>query len=834
MRAHTVQVAVPIPIDQLFTYRIPEKFSEFALPGCRVLVPFDRKRITGYVTHHVPKPFEDALEIADLLDYWPIFSKDLLHLADWVAEYYMAPLGMVLQSMLPPGMQRGSERIITLKQTVGEFEIANLRKSKPVQSKILKALFVYRSLSLKALSKKIGSTAISKNLEELKRLGIIEEKEVLEDASVKIKFEKIVHLASHLVDEPERFEESLKMLEKRSVKQAAMLQYLKTVAPDGVVQSVALQEIASSREALKALAKKGLVRITERERIRSPFDRAPETKPNLTLNPDQQRCVNTVVRAVQAGAFHTFLLHGITGSGKTQVYIEAIRETVALGKSAIVLVPEISLTPQTVAVFRSWFGPLVTIQHSAMSHGERFDAWRKIRSGELKIVIGARSAVFAPVENLGLVVVDEEHETTYKQNDLTPKYQARDCAIVRASQSKAVVILGSATPSIESFFNAEDGKYTLLTLDRRIGNIPLPPVELVDMRKQIEVHTENWQPVLSKPLRDRMLQSLKSREQIILFQNRRGYSNALECYSCGHSAECPHCSIHLTFHRFKLRLKCHYCGYTLPAYRTCPSCGESNLLSQGIGTQRVEEQIDRLFPSATYTRMDLDTTSRKGSHTDILEQFKSGGTQILIGTQMVTKGLDFENVTLVGVISADTNLLFPDFRSSERTFQLLTQVAGRAGRKEKSGKVVVQTYRPQHYAIQHARTHDFSGFYREEITFRKEARYPPFSRLILVQFRALDENLAIEHSGFFSDIFREQLQKNTLSAHCSVLGPSPAPILKIRNQFRWHVLLKTLKSADRSGSLTRALLRNSLKLYSEKHRNNRVQFNIDVDPINLL
>ena len=839
-----VQVAFPIALNKNFTYKVPPALQDLILEGSRVIAPLGSKKITGYVVH-IQKDInlDNCLPISEVLDVWPVFSSELLALAQWISDYHMTPIGQVLDIMLPPGIDRRSEKNYQLKTSIGEYEIQTLSKTKPTQSKILKALFVYKKLSLKVLLKKVGAKNLTRNIDELKKLGIIEEQEIIQDPDVNIRFEKYVSLSKALKDDSERIVSAIKSLEKRSPKQAELLAYLRDWSDERelaqeeaeIRQSDLLQINQTPLSALKALADKHFVSITEKEIIRNPYNVVPGKPAFITLNTEQQEAVSKINESIQEKIYKTFLLHGVTGSGKTQVYIESIKQVLKVDRTAIVLVPEISLTPQAVYRFKEHFGNLVAVLHSRMSMGERFDSWRKLQSGDYKIVIGARSAIFAPMQNLGLVVVDEEHENTYKQSDSVPKYHARDCAVIRGNLSNAAVILGSATPSLESYYNAQIGKYQLLELTKRIDGVPMPKVEIVDMRNEKAIHTESWQPVFSKPLRDAMQTALQNGQQIILFQNRRGYASYAECHDCGFIAECPHCSISLTYHSYHSKLRCHYCGYAISAFRECPSCSNENILNHGIGTQKVEEQIKEMFGQSSVVRMDLDTTATKGAHGKILDKFQNNEAPILLGTQMVTKGLDYENVTVVGVISADTSLLLPDFRSSERTFQLLTQVAGRAGRKNKLGKVFIQTFHPKRSAVLFAKEHDYRSFYKEEIGFRKELKYPPFGRVILIQFKSEDEKKVVEHTAHFCDILHEFIRrKQWTKKQMELMGPIAAPILKIRNHFRWQILLKVDKSFDKSGAWTRELISSVLENYEKQYRDSKVQFGIEVDPYSLL
>ncbi|HNB08559.1 MAG TPA: primosomal protein N', partial [bacterium] len=825
-----------------FTYGIPDAWESVIVPGSRVLAPFGRKKITGYVVALSRHSERDQISpIHEALDPLPAFSEDLLKLAEWISDYYMAPLGQVLGAMLPPGMERHGEKLYVLKAVITDFEIKSLSKTKPVQSKILKALYVYKKLTLRQLVKKVGARNLIKNLDELLRSAVVEERDVISDQLANIRTDTWVRLSSLLLGDEERFVWATDELQKRAPKQADILFYLDEATrqsedeePFALRQAELLKITEAPYSALIALEKKNWIERIEREVIRDPYQRDYPRPNDVTLNDHQAQAVAAIAETLRNNKYYTWLLYGVTGSGKTQVYIESIRQTLALGKNAIVLVPEIALTPQAVERFKAHFGDQVAVLHSRMTMGERFDSWRKLQSGHFRIAIGARSAVFAPVQNLGLIVVDEEHEHTYKQQDNIPPYHARDAAIMRASFCKATVILGSATPSIESYYNATTQKYGLLKLPIRINDVPMPEVEVVNMREEYEKHTSDWQPILSRALRQRMKEELQHRRQAILFQNRRGYSSSVECFDCGHVAECPRCSIALTYHITGHKLRCHYCGFHQPMYSECPKCDSLSIAQQGIGTQKVEEQLQMAFPNAGVLRMDVDSTSAKGAHHRILEEFKNKNALILLGTQMVTKGLDFENVTVVGVISADTSLLLPDFRAGERTFQLLTQVAGRAGRKNKIGHVIIQTMHPDRAAIRHARQHDFTSFFNEEISIRHDLLYPPFGRLMLIQIRSEDEQKAVELSSVFSDILAGEIKRYPdLASGVAQLGPTPAPIVKIRNYFRYHILLKVDKEADRSGSRIRSILRHTRKQVISRIPSG-AEIRIDADPLSLL
>jgi len=603
-----------------------------------------------------------------------------------------------------------------------------------------------------------------------------------------------------------------------------------------------LKEFKASTAICAPFRESGIVRIVRRVVPRIQDYGTEERTLSITLNPDQERVVAATCYALDEHHPRTFLLHGVTGSGKTQVYIECIRHCLDAQRSAIVLVPEISLTPQIVRRFKSHFGERAQVVHSRMTPGERGDVWRLAREGKCRIVIGPRSALFAPLCDVGLIVVDEEHESSYKQYDATPRYHARDVAIMRGQQENAVVLLGSATPSLESYANALSGKFVLLEMPDRVDHAELPDIHIVDMtaeRRSLYVQLKTslppeererlrhfQQPALSRLLREQIELRLKKKEGIILLQNRRGFAPFISCPDCGFVAMCDDCQVSLTFHLAKRHLRCHYCGHVRPPYTVCPSCHSPEIALHGIGTQRVEEELEQTFPGARVVRMDLDTTSGKGAHDRLLRRFGNKEADILLGTQMVAKGLDFPHVTLVGVISADTQMLLPDFRSSERTYQLLTQVAGRAGRSHLRGEVLIQTSQPDHRTLVHILDHNYRGFFDEELAARSELRYPPISRLTLVEVKGESE----EKVRILAEQIAMRLRQAT--GPFEVLGPAPAIIGKIKKMFRWHLVLRTPKANDPSGGLTRNSLQAAIGDTSADRRS--LQVIVDVDPVGLM
>ena len=580
--------------------------------------------------------------------------------------------------------------------------------------------------------------------------------------------------------------EEIEQLRRRAPRQAELLEAISRLdAPTSAAQL--LRKMSLDNQTLRALVKRGFAELREQAVVRDPHgDEQFIATSNLELNEEQVLALKQITEALDSpGSARPILLHGVTGSGKTEIYLQAIPATLARGRSAIVLVPEISLTPQTVERFKGRFAEAqdaVAVLHSHLSEGERHDEWHKIHSGRARIVIGARSAVFAPLKNLGLIIVDEEHETTYKQEE-APRYHARDVAVVRAKIEKCVAVLGSATPSLESYYNATIGKYRLATLTQRVDDRQMPLMRIVDLRQ--ERRKEKAIAILSEKLRGAIANRLEKREQTILFLNRRGFSTSLLCSNCGEARNCPNCSVALTFHRHVARLNCHLCGHTAAVPKKCPACGKDALIYAGFGTEKVESTVAHIFPNATVRRMDADSMTRKQAYRDTLLNFRAGKIDILVGTQMIAKGLHFPNVTLVGIINADLALHLPDFRAGERTFQLLTQVAGRAGRGETPGEVFVQTYTPFSPSIQFARHHDFPGYFQQELEFRERCDFPPFKHAILITVRSAHEARAKFSAETLARRLREALGPEF------ILGDAaPAPLEKLQGQFRFHILMR--------------------------------------------
>ena len=721
-----VEVALPLPLFQTFTYAVEEGLANPVAIGSRVVVPLRSGKEIGIVVGASDaSPLKRKPKaVIESPDAEPAVGPSLLELCKWMADYYIVPLGVTLRTALPAAL-------------TGAEDPHPTRKTQRVV-----------------------------------RLGV--------DIPSLLQRDKVF---------------------ARARQQRAVFEAIESLGGRTTVEQLSSQ-VEFSPSVLKSLEKRGYVIIENEEIERDPFSaRGGISATRLQPTPAQQHAIDAMASAEKG---EVFLLHGITGSGKTLVYIELLRRIVdERGQTAIVLVPEIALTPQTVDRFRAAFGDRIAVLHSALSEGERYDAWLALKRGEKRIVVGARSAVFAPLENLGAIIVDEEHESSYKQGE-TPRYHAREVAIVRARNEGAVTVLGSATPSLESWANATTGKFTLLTLPDRVGGGKLPDIQVIDLRKLATEYSGmaqggiDYGAVIREPLHDAIVECMSRGEQSILLLNRRGYSSFVQCIDCGAVATCPHCSITLTHHRNPERLICHYCLHKEDPRPDCPRCGGRNLRQRGLGTQQVERLLSERFPSARIARMDVDTTSGKWAHTRILDRVAAGEVDILLGTQMIAKGLDFPNVTLVGVVDADVGINLPDFRASERCFQLLSQVSGRAGRGAKGGRVLIQTRLPAHHAVKYAVAHDYVSFVKEEMDGRVEPPYPPNVRIANIVFSGLVEDstakLAIHAGEWLRELITTRAGEEVI-----VVGPAPCPIERIKSRWRWHVLLKTAHP----GELTR-------------------------------
>jgi primosomal protein N' (replication factor Y) len=821
------EVVFPIPVDHTFTYLIPDRFLEDVEAGVRVLVPFGPRKTTGFIVgRKKTADYPKIREIEEILDPVPLFTREVLDLARWIAEYYLCGWGEVLKAALPAGIHLDSEKVVRLVAEDPALLAQSLAARAPRQAEIIRLLAKHRVLSTKKLEQQVSSSSIYSSLRKLRQLGYVRMELALPKAKVQKKYE--IHLTLAPAVSGENSRSVIESLRDTAPRQARCVEIMTGYPETGLSRAVLCGHAGASTATVNSLVEKGYLVQHRKEIVRDYYgDLDVEPARHITLNPDQKRVLESIFTCIDKKEFTPFLLHGVTGSGKTQVYIEAIYRVLQQNRTAIVLVPEIALTPQMVRRFRSHFGHSVAVFHSRMSPGERYDSWRQTWEGHHRIVIGPRSAIFAPLKNVGLVVIDEEHESSYKQADLTPRYHARDVAVMRGSIDNSVVILGSATPAVESFFNAQAGKYKLLRLPSRIDDIPMPEITIQDMRREPKIIGRRDPIIISKVLREKIDEKLTRGEQIILLQNRRGFAPVLKCQDCGYTAKCRNCDISLTYHLAGRKLKCHYCDYLTAAPDYCPDCRSTRIFLHGVGTQRVEEELNALFPGIDVVRMDLDTTRGKRAHDRILARFGAGEYQILLGTQMVAKGLDFPNVTLVGVISADTQLLLPDYRAGERTFQLLTQVAGRAGRKAKQGEVVIQTYSPDEPSILFARIHNYVDFFRHEVNDRARLGYPPFSRMIRLLFKGENE-LNVQRTA------ERYMQFLGEPNDFKVLGPAPAPLSKIQGNFRHHILFMSIKKRDSGARQMKSKLNAALNEFRRVHRIRKVSITVDVDPVSIL
>lgn len=814
-----LEVALPLPLPTTFFYSCPSEISARAQPGQRVLVPFQNRKLSGFVIRplaQLPKTFNPGVvlkEIVGLVDESSLISPELFHLAEWVADYYFASVGEVLKSCVPVGtsVRMKQTALLTLAglETI-ERNTASAELSRKEQ-RILEALREHAPLELKQLSRHTGLEVGQRDLQRLVTAGWVHIQQVFTSPAVAEKLQKTVALSPgvevhdlqrHLSGQQLRIAERLK----------------KGPAPLAAL----LSDLSVSPSAVQSLQRKGLVQLFNERVARDPL-KGLEDLASSRRHPhsaQQLQALAELGAALASGAFVPALLHGVTGSGKTEVYLSLIETALAQGKTALMLMPEIALTPRVAREFHARLGRGIAILHSGLSNGERFDEWWRIRRGEARVVAGTRSAVFAPLENLGLIVVDEEHDASYKQQE-SPRYHARDTALVRGKLARALVVLGSATPAIETFFNARLGKYRYLSMPSRVEARPLPEVTLVDMREEFKA---SGQPaMISKALNAEIQRRLERKEQALILLNRRGFSASVLCRSCGQNVHCRNCSISLTFHRAANRLICHYCSYESKVPKLCPRCSSEHLYFQGAGTEKVEAVLEKFFPQARIARLDRDTVQKRNAHVAILQQFQKGETDILTGTQMIAKGHDFHNVTLAGILSADSSLSFPDFRCAERTFHLLSQMSGRPGRGERPGQVLIQTFHPEHYCLKLVAQHDYDGFYEKEIRFRKMMHYPPFSSManILVRDRNMDSAARLING--FGKVFRA-----AAGEQMRILGPTLSPLAKLKTEHRFQLLIKA-----KSRSQLRETLRRCLNQAREEGLDiNRIH--IDIDPQNIM
>ncbi|ACL75879.1 primosomal protein N' [Ruminiclostridium cellulolyticum] len=801
--------------DKKYTYSVPEKLSEQVFRGCRVLVPFGNGELIkeGFVMETNPLVFEEKpityKEIKEILEPYPLLTNDSIQLLDWMKRRYICTYFDIIKCMLPPGISVKTVkniRIDTLNQK--EFKKTGLNK---VLSILTYCGGECEYGELRSLCNIKGFKAA---IDELCQSGtvILEESYEQKVNAKTVKAVSLARPASEIVEE----------LENNRIKRIQHVKVLEILLENEIVSVSDIQRFAGvTASVLNTLSKHGYISYKSLEIKRNPLKdkQYAKTEP-LPPTEDQANTLMFLKKQLDSRTFQETLLHGITGSGKTEVYLQLISHCFELGKKAILLVPEISLTPQMVERFVSRFGNRVAVIHSKLSLGERFDQWKLIRDGKVDVVVGARSAVFAPVENLGLIVIDEEHESSYKSESL-PRYNAKEVAQKRCEINDCLLVYGSATPSIETYYNTETGKIQLLEMKNRPKTAILPKVELVDMR--LELENGNKTPFSSR-LVEELQKNRENNQQSILFLNRRGFSTFVICRDCGYTMKCPDCSIALTYHSKTKRLICHYCGFTVQNPSTCPSCKSENIRYFGIGTQKIEEEVSKLITEASVIRMDMDTVGYKNAHEEILNRFKNENINIMVGTQMIAKGHDFPNVTLVGVLAADGMLNTGDYRASERTFQLLTQVSGRAGRGDIGGRVIIQTYNTDEYSIIAACNHDFCRFYRQEIMIRKRLDYPPFTNIAVITFTGIRDRGVFEASKSIKPLLSKVCPKDTL-----ILGPSRSPIPKIASKYRWRLVIK-----EKDVELLIDRLTETADKFWRNNKDKDVSMSIDINPYNML
>ena len=805
-------VALPVPLDMAFTYRIT---NSSPVIGGRVLVPFRNDRLAGVVTSvHDRQPRVKTKDVLQVLDAEAVLDPILMQLGEWIAQYYLAPIGEVYRTMLPLAAEIKKAKVYWITEAGHEALHAyatagsSRRSHLDIDAQMLEyAVLDYLAMSDDALEGTIRSAtgASRKTLENLLRKKWI----AREDVSAARDARRTIQIAV-LKEVTGKFNEN----------QQKIIAALRETGGRQTVEQ--LRNLDVPRTTLHTLVRRGIVELAEEaaEFTVSSMKKRGPSHLDFIFNPQQNAALNSIQKSVDAGSFSVSLLHGVTGSGKTAVYLAAMQAVLEAGRSAILLVPEIGLTPAAAANLHQVFGEQVAILHSALTGDERAEQWHRIRRGEARIVVGTRSAVFAPVPTLALIVVDEEHDHSYKQEE-TPRYHGRDVAVMRGKLSNAAVVLASATPSVESYHNAQSGKYQLIELTERVERRPLPEVEIVDMKFEFQHSSEDQ--LFSRPLVQEVTERLGRGEQVMILLNRRGYSSVVLCRACGETLQCKNCSIALTFHKAGYRMECHYCGYKQGVPKRCPRCNSEYIYFLGAGSEKVEERLHTAFPQARIGRLDRDTVRSRHDFERVLNQFHSGELNLLVGTQMIAKGHDVHGVTLVGVVGADFALSFPDFRAAERTFQLLTQVAGRAGRGETPGKVILQTFFPDHYAIQFAQQHDYEGFYEKEVRYRRWMHYPPFSALanVLVRSDKLDQTL--KWTGELGRWF-----ESTRNEGVRVLGPSVAPIMRLKRDYRYHFIVKASGREKLNAALKRMVA------FADSAKIPRTNLLVDVDALALL
>jgi len=805
-----IEVALPVPVFNTFTYRVPKPLAESVEPGVRVIVPFGKQRLTGYVLGKDGRsPSARIMDIIEVIDPSPLFPASMVPFFRWMADYYLHPIGEVIAEALPSGINP-SEKTELCCLEPGRTAFSTDAVS-GTEREILEAL-CFGPMQKNALVRKLCRDIPDHTLRKMTKKGWISLEKKMVKGRTRMLTERYAVKTGAAVPGPGLSAPKRKIMD--------------IINQKGIIPVSELKKtVKTASTHIRQMERAGLVKIIEKQVYRDPFGEpvAPDTPPELTAG--QKKVVQKVSLAMKKG-FCAFLLAGVTGSGKTEVYLKLAARALEENKGVLVLVPEIALISEVERRFRARFGQCVAVLHSGLSAGERHDQWLKIASGAAPIAIGARSAVFAPIADPGIIIVDEEHDTSYKQENRF-RYNARDMAVVRARLSGAVALLGSATPSINSVYNVIAKKYVELNLPRRINRRPLPEVEIVDLRKYKDKRgTERF---ITPELRRAVSKTLSRNEQVLLFLNRRGFATYPVCADCGQPLKCRHCDITLTLHKKANIYKCHMCGYFRAASSLCENCGSPGIKQLGLGTEKIEAAAEKIFPNARIARMDRDTTRKKGSILKILKALRNREIDILVGTQMIAKGHDFPNITLVGIICADSSLNFPDFRAGELTFQVLAQVAGRAGRGTRPGRVILQTYNPAHFSIEAAGKQDFMSFYNQEIVFRRALSYPPFSRLAQVRISGRDKIKTSRAANEAGLLCHRAKKADPIFSGIEILGPVEAPISRIAGQYRWQILIKAKVSDILHKFLIRVFFNNG-----ELQKKGPVKIDIDIDPFYLM